>query len=292
MDEKEFADRFSALNPWAESVRTEMVRLITDRPAAIIYHYTDVDGLIGLLTSGCVWATHASKLNDTSENKHGYEFVISHVRANLTKATKPLIENALAELHSVDTFVACYSTQRDLLSLWRNYTNRRVGYSLGLETKQMATIDSKMPILEQVIYKDKTAQLIINCLLEKVDQYFTTHPFAEVEVGYVSGMVKAMLNIIACVKKHNAFSEECEYRQIYQPGKTNLLLNTEFRKGQFGLTPYVKIEFLEKGQLPLRTITVGPCQDPEVERNMLESFLSKNGYAHVQVFTSEIPLRA
>ncbi len=155
----------------------------------------------------------------------------------------------------------------------------------------MATLDSKMPLLEQVIYEDKIAQLVINCLLEKVDRHFTTHPFGEVEVGYVSGMVTAMLNVIACIKKHNAFSEEYEYRQVYQPGITTLLLNTEFRKGQFGLTPYVKIEFLQRGRLPLSTITVGPCQDPKGECNILESFLSKNGYGHVQVLASEIPLR-
>jgi hypothetical protein len=291
MDENEFEKRISALDPWAELVRTEMVRLITDRPAPIIYHYTDVTGLIGLITSGYVWATHAGKLNDTSENRHGYEFVINHVRANFPKETKSLIERSLSELHGVDTYVACYSTQRDLLSLWRNYTKQRVGYSLGFETRQMATIDSKMPVLEQVIYEDKTAQLVINCLLEKVDQYFYTHSFGEVEVGYVSGMVTAMLNVIACIKKHNAFSEEYEYRQIYQPGTTTLTLNTEFRKGKFGLTPYVKIEFLEKGRLPLKTITVGPCQDPEAECKILESFLSKTGYANVQVLTSEIPLR-
>jgi len=124
-----------------------------------------------------------------------------------------------------------------------------------------------------------------------VDEHFTSHPFGEVEVGYVWGIVQAMLNIIACIKKHSAFSEEYEYRQIYQPGMTNVLMNTEFRKGQFGLTPYVKIEFLERGRLPLKTITVGPCQDPEAECNTLESFLSKNGYAHVQVLASEIPLR-
>lgn len=292
MEEKEFEDRISALNPWAESIRAEMVRLITDRPAAIIYHYTDVTGLIGLITSGCVWATHARKLNDASENRHGYEFVTNHVRTNLPTATRPLIEKALSALHSVDTYVACYSTQRDLLSLWRNYTNQRVGYSLGFETRQMATLDGKMPLLEQVIYEDAIAQSVINCLLKNVDEYFTSHPFGEVEVGYGSGIVEAMLNVIACIKKHCAFSEECEYRQIYQPGITNLLLNTEFRKSQFGLTPYVKIEFLERSRLPLKTITVGPCQDSEAECNTLESFLSKNGYAHVQVLASEIPLRA
>ncbi len=110
----------------------------------------------------------------------------------------------------------------------------------------MASLDGRMPILEQVIYRDDIAKSVIDCLLGKVDEYFACHPFGEVEAGYILGMVEALLNNIACILKHRKFEEECEYRQIYQPGSTKLVLNTEFRQGQFGLTPYVKIGFLEE----------------------------------------------
>lgn len=129
-------------------------------------------------------------------------------------------------------------------------------------------------------------------MLGKVEEYFVCRSFGEVEVGYISGMVQAMLNIIACILKHPTFEEEREYRQIYQPGSAKLVLNTEFRQGQFGLTPYVKIEFLERNRLPLRTVTVGLCQDPEAESNALKMILSRYGYENVQVLASEIPLRA
>ncbi|MDZ4252273.1 MAG: DUF2971 domain-containing protein [Sulfuritalea sp.] len=279
------------MNQWAELVRVELARLINDHPSTVIYHYTDVAGLIGIITSGCIWATHVGKLNDASENRYGHELVVNHVRANLPNSTKQLIEKALSTFRSVDTYVACYSTERNLLSQWRNYTGDRVGYSLGFETGQMATVDDRMPILEQVIYRDDIAKSVLDFLLGKVDEYFGCHSFGEVEVGYVSGMVAATLNSVACILKHEGFKEEHEYRQIYQPGRTELVLNTEFRHGQFGLTPFVKIEFLEKNRLPLRTITVGPCRDPEAEFNALKVLLSRNGYEKVQVLESGIPLR-
>jgi hypothetical protein len=141
MDNYEFESKMSVMDQWAETLRVELVRLITDRPPNIIYHYTDVNGLIGLIDSGCIWATHVSRLNDASENMHGFNLVIEHVRANLPIASRPLIEKALLGLRSVDTYVACYSTKSDLLSQWRNYTGTKVGYSLGLETSQMATLD-------------------------------------------------------------------------------------------------------------------------------------------------------
>ncbi|MHB1183646.1 MAG: DUF2971 domain-containing protein [Desulfobulbia bacterium] len=291
MDEIEYERRISDLNGWAESVRAELASLITDRPASVIYHYTDIVGLMGIISSGRVWATHTDKLNDASENRHGYEFVADHVRVNLPRPSRPIFEKALSVLHSVDTYVTCYSTQSDLLSQWRNYAVGRVGYSLGFETTRMATGDGSMPLLEAVIYRDDVARSIIDQLLGRIDAYFGNQSFGEVEVGYVSGMVRAQLNIIACILKHPKFVEESEYRQIYQPSNSALVLNTEFRQGRFGLTPFVRIGFLEKDRLPLKTITIGPCQDPEIESNALKMFLSSNGYAHVEVLISEIPLR-
>jgi len=88
MDEIEYERRISDLNGWAESVRADLASLITDRPASVIYHYTDLAGLIGIISSGRVWATHTDKLNDASENRHGYEFVVDHVRANLPESSR------------------------------------------------------------------------------------------------------------------------------------------------------------------------------------------------------------
>jgi hypothetical protein len=205
MDNYEFESKMSVMDQWAETLRVELVRLITDRPPNIIYHYTDVNGLIGLIDSGCIWATHVSRLNDASENMHGFNLVIEHVRANLPIASRPLIEKALLGLRSVDTYVACYSTKSDLLSQWRNYTGTKVGYSLGLETSQMATLDYRMPLLEQIIYKDSTAKAVLDLLIRRVDEFLMKNPFGEVEVGYLSGMVQALLNNIACTIKHHTF---------------------------------------------------------------------------------------
>jgi Protein of unknown function (DUF2971) len=291
MNSAEYENKISFMNQWSDSVRSELASLISDNPPGIIYHYTDVNGLIGLIKDGCIWATHVSRLNDSSENKHGFNLVTKFVLSNLPESSKPLIEKALAELHSVDTYVACYSTKDDLLSQWRNYTGSSVGYSLGFATEQMATTDYKMPLLEQVIYKDSIAKSVLTRLLDKVDEFVNNNSFGEVEVGYLLGIVQATLNNIACIIKHHKFEEENEYRQFYQPGNTCLELEPDFRAGQFGLTPYVKIHFLEKERLPLKSVTVGPCQDIEIESNVLKILLSKHGYDHVEVLKSEIPLR-
>jgi hypothetical protein len=291
MDSNEYEQKVVLMDQWAETLRAQMVPIISDSFPESIYHYTDINGLMGLLSSGCIWATHVNRLNDLSENKLGFNIVISHIQDNPPESSRPLINKAILELQSVDTYVACYSSERDLLSQWRNYTGSQVGYSIGFDARKMATQDDKIPILEKVIYQEDTAKALIDLLLRRVDDFLIQDTFDALEVGFILGTVESLLNIIACIIKHPKFEEEREYRHIYQPGKTRLDLPVYFKAGQYGLTPYVAINFLEKGRLPITTITVGPCHDFELEYKVLSLFLHNNGYKDVEILHSEIPLR-
>lgn len=286
-----YEKKFSLMDKWGDTVREDLVRIISDSPSSIVYHYTDVNGLIGIVTSGCIRATHVNRLNDSSENKLGFELVQKYVRKNMPKASRPLFEKVLSEFQSVDTYVACYSTENDLLGQWRNYTGTQVGYSLGFDTSQMATLDDKLPPLEAVIYDQRIVEILLDSLIKRVDEFLNNNSFGDIEVGYLLGMVNAMLNIVACITKYPKFEEEKEYRHIYQPGKTGLELTPCFKSGRFGLTPYVEIKFLKSGYLPLKSVTIGPCQDFNLEFRTLKILLQSKGYGDLEILKSEIPLR-
>lgn len=291
MDSAEYETKISIMNQWADSVRAELANLISKNPPQIVFHYTDINGLLGIIESGCVWATHVSRLNDSSEYLLGIKIVRDFVQRNMPRSSRPLIEKALSELKKVDTYIACYSTEHDLLSQWRAYSGSSVGYSMGFATGEMATLDDKLPPLEQVIYQKNIAESTLGKLLKEIDDFLNKNTFGEVEVGYILGMLQATLNNVACIIKHHKFEEESEFRHIYQPGATSLNLETNFRHGSFGLTPYVKIHFLKEKRLPLKTVTIGPCKDFVLENTSLKALLSKYGYEDVEVLNSEIPLR-
>jgi hypothetical protein len=291
MDDAEYEGRIATVSAWWESLRQELANLISENPAKLIYHYTDVRGLIGMITSGRIWATHVSRLNDAMEYEIGVSFVTDFIRANLQRASKPIIDKAISEFRSVDTFIACYSDAADVLSQWRAYSGTGTGYCIGLKTGEMATLDGRMPLLEKVIYSKTTAESVLSLLLVRVDQFFDGHEFGEVEVGYFLGMLEGTFNNVACIIKHSTFVEEHEYRQIYQTARSALHLDTKYRTGRFGLTPYVEIEFLQKGKLPIQSIMIGPCRDPDSETRSLKLMLSEHGYGDVEVFISRIPLR-
>ena len=291
MEQLEFEERFVKMEDWWEALRSELAAIISESPPIIIYHYTDINGLLGMILSGKIWATHSSRLNDSSEYHHGIKVVADCVRATMPGSSKPLVENILSEFKKVETYVASYSTEHDLLSQWRSYSGEKVGYCLGLATDGIATLDDSTPLLEAVIYKDSLAQQVISMMLNRVDEYLQDNRFGDVEVGFLLGIVGATLANLACTIKHPKFAEENEYRQFYQLGATFLQLENKFRNGRFVLTSYVEVPFIEEGRLPLMSVTVGPCQDAELEMSTVKTLLEKHSYTNVEVRVSEIPLR-
>lgn len=291
MKQSEYEDRIARMEQWWDTLRAELAAAISENPPTIIYHYTDINGLLGMISTGKIWATHISRLNDSNEYHHGIKVVIDCVRTTMPTTSKPLIEKLLSEFEKVETYVASYSTQHDLLSQWRSYSGKKIGYCLGLATNGIATLDNSTPLLEAVIYRDNQAQQIISKMLNHVDAYLQNNQFGEVEIGFLLGIVGTTLANLACTIKHPKFEEENEYRQFYQPDTTSLQLEHKFRIGKFGLTPYIEVPFKEEGRLPLDSITIGPCQDSELEVHVIKMLLERHSYANVEILVSEIPLR-
>lgn len=288
MEDSEYDSRIEKMSLWSQGLTKKILEIVGGYNQTI-YHYTDTTGLVGILRTGKVWATHVSKLNDSTEYDYGLSMVEGFVR-NYSARSDALKEKAISDLIPRETYISCYSGTRDLLSQWRAYSGTNVGFCVGFDGTQLATLDSRMPLLEKVIYEEDIAEAVVSLLMIEADSYPYNNDFGEVEVGYLLGTLAGLLNVTACIIKHPSFSEENEYRQIYQPGTTELDLDIKHRTGQFGLTPYVEIG-MEKGRLPIESITIGPCKDPALEHRALDSLLFANGYEDVKVLYSAVPLR-
>lgn len=291
MNDAEYETRITVMNEWTDSLRQELAGLISKSPETVVYHYTDSSALIGMLGSGRIWATHVSRMNDVMEYEIGVAFVSQFVRGTLDRPSGELVGKAISRLRSVDTFIACYSAARNRLSQWRAYSGASTGYCIGLRTSEMATTDGQMPLLEKVIYHEDVAESLLLRLLDRIDEFLNRNDFGEVEVGYLLGMLESTFNNLACIIKHPGFEEEAEYRHIYQPSTSALSLDTKYRTGRLGLTPYVELGFLQAKRLPIESITIGPCKDPRAEEKLLGMILAEYGYGNVEIRMSGIPLR-
>jgi hypothetical protein len=104
-------------------------------------HYTTAEGLIGILSSGSIRATHCRYLNDSMEMKHGLKItrdVISQQSKHLDNKLHKLLFKKLGNLVKYydlnkpmgEPYVACFSKRGDQLGQWRAYGARGLGYSI------------------------------------------------------------------------------------------------------------------------------------------------------------------
>src|SRR5207253_2452918 len=122
-----------------------------DKPVpAVLSHYTNQKGLLGILESHTLWASNIRFLNDHKEYDFGVDLIL-HLLAKLNAAVKgdgerrPHTEamlNAISELHpNTSVYVASWSDTDDDLGQWRAYSGGSTGFAVrmhGEVLKQLA----------------------------------------------------------------------------------------------------------------------------------------------------------
>jgi hypothetical protein len=125
--------------------RTSRARLLArdarDAVTAPLYHYTDADGLKGIITAQQVWFTHFAHLNDPTEMQFGMD-VAKRVLAEAGTRLGPKIKifcDMVDDLFSAENmrstfelYVASFSRARDDLNQWQVYAAKGQGFALGL----------------------------------------------------------------------------------------------------------------------------------------------------------------
>lgn len=289
-----------------------------DERPEILYQYTDISGLIGIIESKKIWATDFRYLNDSSEINYGTSLVQSTLKKTLTNSDeyiKHFINEFLAlgdDFFSLENiYVACFCTNGDLLSQWRGYGNNGEGYSIGFNTFHtdfsINREHSNCTTFLKVIYSKSEQEKIINDILMNYINYMqkeqitiTRHMFKQ----YIKSFSECISRII-CFFKHQSFLEEDEWRIISFTDKKSTMNNNEkpndmnllnFRKNKEFLIPYIEINLADKDSkntsLPIAYIISGPSRHQELKKISLKQFMDKLGYDHLDnIIDSIIPFR-
>jgi len=133
------------IHPMASKIIEEEIRrsLRPDPPFPNpIYHYTNIQGLYGIINSQEFWFTDYSYMNDSREIKHGLDVVrvlLKDLKVDPKHSAKlPIIEKWAEVLNTAGPYricIACFSLEGDSLSQWRGYGGRNIGVCLGFDTK-------------------------------------------------------------------------------------------------------------------------------------------------------------
>ena len=269
----------------------------------VLYHYTSLDGLIGILQTKSLWCTDTSSLNDPMELKYGKKLVCDKLKekinANENNNIKKILNDLINHVEGFDTilyrvFIACFCDDDNLLSQWRAYAEKGVGYNIGFnfttDTKfshnpEYISEDSYI-ILRKIIYDTNLQNEIITKSIDKiievaemVEKYWTKQS-SGLPVAWSSQAALETVNILFDIVmsfKNPVFEREQEWRliKVIDPDRLFNLLN--FRNIYGRLTPYLKtiIYTNEKDKyfFPVSKIRFGPILDEKITKKNLELYI-------------------
>jgi Protein of unknown function (DUF2971) len=152
-----------------------------------LWHYTSLEALDGILSSGKIWATEARFTSDTTE----YVFA-RQVATDYLKSLKPQMGDAQAGVDDLlklldisyekgvlspgfaDVFIASFSAAEDLKSQWIDYGKAYSGVSIAFDLRNArppSDLDTSTTLAPCIYQKHKQEELIqeaLNQLLEPI----------------------------------------------------------------------------------------------------------------------------
>jgi hypothetical protein len=287
----------------------------------LIYHYTDINGLYGIIGEGEFWLTDHRFLNDHTEGHYAKTILEGFQGEILNECETEHHQKILTFLYQEHrafednrVYVGSFS-EKNILSQWRGYCPKDGGYCIGFDRAkirdirpfQIATCNySEHLAIEQW----KQLASFINKQLEDNKKNDDPEPFVSMELAFIEALwplaADSEVNKIRMINKHPDYMDERETRifRFVEPNPKHEIVNeslsetrkkldvrrTEvyFRKSKTGLVPYIKLENIEN---LIEKVYLGPQGNPELNELALEEFKAHNKKLKFSIEKSETPFR-
>jgi len=161
------------------------IRELVNRPIPdVLWHYTSLSGLLGIVENKSLWATDIRFLNDREEYLHALNLIDNAAKEISNESVKSLLlgviheaceSGALSPTH-MQVFVISFSAAKDLLSQWRAYTEALKGISLGFNLttirppEDIGSMVTFAPCVYKAEEKLSLIRSVMNHLLEETAQ--------------------------------------------------------------------------------------------------------------------------
>ncbi len=283
-----------------------------------LFHYTNNAGLMGILESQNIWATHYKFLNDSMELAFCQASLIDRVVDDLKnyfkksfslseyeKFAEICCQTINSKFFEGDCYIASfciadnsYIKRNGLLSQWRAY-GQDGGYAIEFDKDllmgKFMLVKDEIPVLplpSECVYSNYAKHSNIDGFsryaMALADNFFKSSELPSDDLVY-QGLGAYIL--CAVTFKHHAFKEEKEFRfAMYVSEKKR----TDFKdkvKTRSGGIPYIKLIKNTDNKLPIKRIIVGPNKDKYFRAEKLRDWLRVKGFDNLEVTVSDIPYR-
>lgn len=292
--------------------------VITDQTPQVLYHYTDIGGVIGIINDNAMRATDSRFMNDRTDCIYGIMLAKKILTNKMLKEEDTekaqyfrdcleQLETETSDVLSKKTFLICLSEKGNLLSQWRGYAKDTQGFSIGLKREELDRTRRRdegwSVILKKIDYDEASQQQTIVDILDAL--YSKGKELGE-PIDEIAHVASVALSYSSAFIKDPAYTEEAEWRIVLfsrRPGSSDYKL--KFRMRRHTLIPYINFDFLpgetdqtkqeiskaEKCTLPISEIICGPNADIETVDISLPMFLSESGLEDISLIKSGIPHR-
>lgn len=282
----------------------------------IIYHYTDLNGLMGILQNKGFWLSEAKYLNDKEELYNGRNLTIKLINNLIDKKRYSCFKDILLKTITLlkknefkDYYIASFSSKADNLEQWRAYSKNGSGICIGLNIKQKTNFPHFMlgPVwmLHKVVYNDNIKCRILHLIIFKYFYEFKKDLQINskyIDIDEYAKSLSQSLTYTFINFKHKSFEQEEEIRLVYKAQN----IEKDFYKKNYRIVnniivPYVcTYEIILKNKdgsrlaidlLPVSEIIVGPIINQEIIVESIKNFINDLGYKENIVKNSKIPYR-
>ena len=256
--------------------------LMSRKPPDVLYHYTSMDGLLGIIEKNEIWASHIMYMNDALEFKLFIDLLDRGLKPLLKKSDIPTFKvlDACRSIMSrsgsqMNVCVVSFSEIRDALDQWRGYGGGSTSFCIGFSFNDLSQIAANLT----------PAFSLLPCTYESKVQRKLIADFIFRAEGKPVDLSRAIS--YAPIFKDAAFKNEAEWRLFATVGTA---ANLSFRPGKSMIVPYFKFPLDKVENLGIKEIIVGPTPNKELSVSSVEALLNKSKI-RAEVKPSTIPFR-
>ena len=276
-----------------------------------LYHYTSSAAFLNIITSDELWFSDFRYLNDLSELRYGVDIFKAEVQRRRIQETSAMPSVMLLKLEEqfdaaliyTDVFVFCMCEENNLLNQWRVYGRDTVPISIELATRGFMFEEWEPYRFEIVpmVYDRQLQEKIAREAVSVAIEFSNEHKNSILrDADSIQSFVEMVVSISVdwCISmKDPQFAVEKEWRLATRWGlEHRILTGRSFRSSPSGIVPYLKMrkkleEPIAATTLPIRSVTIGPCNQPEIQQRTIRELLYQRERADAEIHISSLPIR-